>query len=108
MENQNKTIDKPVKQKMYVKPEAILNYLLGEEKLHTLITTQGSQVDLFTTDQNLYEALGSIEDRSKIDMNLLVKFLEVTKIRPHEEIAKEQRSVLTLDRVKVINDLLQK
>lgn len=105
--NQNKSKE-PTRQKMYIKPEAILNYLLGEEKLHTLITTQNTQVDLVTTDQNLYEALGSIEDRSKIDINLLVKFLEVTKIKPHEELAKEQRKVLTIERVKQINDLLQK
>ena len=65
------------KQKMYIKPEAILNYLKGEDKLHTLITTQSTQVDLVTTDQNLYEAMGSVEKRSEIDLNLLVKFLEV-------------------------------
>ena len=58
------------KQKMYIKPEAILNYLKGEDKLHTLITTQSTQVDLVTTDQNLYEAMGSVEKRSEIDFDI--------------------------------------
>ncbi|AJF60896.1 TPA: hypothetical protein HA239_03355 [Candidatus Woesearchaeota archaeon] len=91
MENANK-------QKMYLKPEAILKYLMGEEKLHTLITTQNTEVNLITTDQSLYEALGSVDDRSKINLNLLVKLLEVVKIVPHDEMAKEERKVLSPER----------
>ncbi|MCM2325184.1 MAG: hypothetical protein NDI94_01875 [Candidatus Woesearchaeota archaeon] len=84
---------------MLIKPEAILRYLKGEEKLHTLITTQNDMVQLITTDQYLYEALGSVENRNEIDMNLLVKFLEVTKIVPHEDMTKEARKILTHERV---------
>jgi hypothetical protein len=96
---------KPVKnkQKLYVKPEAIMNYLLGEEKLKTLFTAQSSLIELVTSDQNLYEALGSIQDRSKIDINLLVKFLEVTKIVPHFDLMKTKRKILTPDRVDELN-----
>ncbi|MEK6916497.1 MAG: hypothetical protein AABW92_02020 [Nanoarchaeota archaeon] len=86
------------KQKMYLKPEAILKYLMGEEKLHTLITTQNTEVQLITTDQNIYEALGSVDDRSKINLNLLVKMLEVVKIMPHEEMMKEERKILSPER----------
>lgn len=95
------------KQKMYIKPEAILNYLKGEDKLHTLITTQSTQVDLVTTDQNLYEAMGSVENRSEIDLNLLVKFLEVVKIMPHIDLVKEERKVLTPERVEEIRALIK-
>ena len=86
------------KQKMYLKPEAILKYLMGEEKLHTLITTQNTEVQLITTDQNIYEALGSVDDRSKINLNLLFKMLEVVKIMPHEEMMKEERKILSPER----------
>lgn len=95
------------KQRMYVKPEAILNYLKGEDNLHTLITAQSSQVDLVTTDQNLYEALGSVEDRKEIDINLLVKFLEVVRIKPHEELMNTERKILTDNRVKEIRSMIK-
>ncbi len=83
------------KQKMYLKPEAILKYLMGDENLHTLITTKNTEFDIITTDQNLYEALGSVEDRNKIDLNLLVKLFEVASIVPHTEMTKEERKILT-------------
>ena len=67
------------KQKLYLKADAIFKYLTGEDNLHTLITTQNTEVELITTDQSLYEALGSV-NRDEIDVNLLVKLLEVTTI----------------------------
>jgi len=94
------------KQRMYLRPEAILNYLKGEEKLHTLITTQNTQVELVTTDQNLYEALGSVENRNEINLNLLVKLLEVVKICPHEDLDKKERTILTPQRVEEIRGKL--
>lgn len=96
------------KQKMYIKPEAILNYLKGEDKLHTLITTQNTQVDLITTDQSLYEALGSIENRNEIDINLLIKLLEVVTIMPHNQLMKEERKILTPERVDEIRGMIKK
>ena len=87
------------KQRMFISSEALLKFLTGEDKLHTLITTQNSQVELITTDQAIYEALGSVEDRKEIDINLLVKFFEVTKVFPHMELMKEERKVLTPEKV---------
>jgi hypothetical protein len=90
------------KQKMLLRPQAILKYLKGDEKLHTLITAQNTEVDLITTDQNLYEALGSVENRSEINLNLLVKMLEVTTIHHHKDMLKEERKILTPERVEEI------
>ncbi len=90
------------RQKMFLKPEAILRYLSGNEELHTLITTKNTEVDFVTTDQSLYEALGSTESRDKIDMNLLVKLLEVTTIVPHAEMLRQERKILTDERVEEI------
>jgi hypothetical protein len=90
------------KQKMFLRSEAILKYLMGEENLTTLITAQNTEVELITTDQNLYEALGSVEDRNKIDLNLLVKLFEVTTVMPHTEMTKEERKILTPQKVEEI------
>ena len=87
------------KQKMYLKADAILKYLMGEDNLHTLITTQNTEVDLVTTDQSLYEALGSVHNRDEINMNLLVKLLEVTTVLSYKETMKQDRKILTEDRV---------
>ena len=87
------------KHKMYLGPDVILKYLMGEENLHTLITTQNTEVDLVTTDQNLYEALGSVKERNEININLLVKLLEVATIMPHSEMMKEERKILTPEKV---------
>ncbi|MFH2021589.1 MAG: hypothetical protein ABIJ34_09350 [archaeon] len=86
------------KQKMFINAEALLKYLKGEDQLHTLITTQNHMVELVTTDQSIYEALASVEDRKEIDLNLLVKFLEVTKIVSYAESTKETRKILTPER----------
>ena len=94
------------KQKMFLRAEAILRYLRGNEELHTLITTKNTEVDLVTTDQSLYEALGSIENRSEIDLNLLVKLLEVTTITPFQEMMKQDRKILTDERVKELRDMV--
>ena len=69
------------KQTMYLTAEAIYKYLLGiDDTIETLILCRSSQINLITTDQSLYEALGSIKDRTMIDYNKLVKLLEVTDI----------------------------
>lgn len=90
---------------MYLRAEAILKYLKGDDKLNTLITAQNTEVELVTTDQSLYEALGSIEKRNDIDINLLVKLLEVTTVMPYSEMMKQERKILTEERV---NELREK
>jgi hypothetical protein len=50
MEKTEKTEKKAdTKQKMLLKPEAILKYLMGEDKLHTLVTAKSSQIILLKT-----------------------------------------------------------
>ena len=75
---------------------------ITEEKLHTLITTQNTQVDLTTTDQELYEALGSVKKRNEIDINLLVKLLEVTTVESFEHQNNKKRKILTHEKVEEI------
>jgi hypothetical protein len=69
------------KQTYYLTSEAILKYFLGKsEQIDTLILCRGDEVNLTTTDFNLYEALGSVENREKFDINKLIKFLETVHI----------------------------
>jgi hypothetical protein len=51
-----------------------------------------------TTDQALYEALGSIEDRDTINFNKLIKLLEVTTIASFKTAMKKSRNILTHER----------
>lgn len=70
-----------VKQTYYLTSEAILKYFLGKsEQIDTLILCRGDEVNMTTTDFNLYEALGSVENREKFDINKLIKFLETVHI----------------------------
>ena len=86
------------KQKLFVKPEAIIKYMLGtSEELDTLITCKGDSVNMITTDQALYEALGSI-GRDKIDYAKLIKFLEVTEITSLKQWKNQDRTILTPER----------
>lgn len=88
---------------MYLTAETIYKFLTGlDDKLETLILCKSSYVKFLTTDQSLYEAIGSIGDRSKIDYNKLVKLLEVTEIKPFTMMMKKPRKILTDDRVQEI------
>ena len=75
------------KQTLYLTAEAIYRYLLGmDENLETLILCKSQTVNLITTDQSLYEAIGSVEDKNNtIDYNKLVKLFEVTTVKSFEE-----------------------
>ena len=69
------------KQTYYLTSEAILKYFLNKsEQINTLIMCRGDEVNLTTTDFNLYEALGSIEQRDNFNINKLIKFLESVHI----------------------------
>lgn len=92
------------KQKMYLKAEAILKYLLGKsEEIDTLIMCKSSEIDLVTSDQSLYEAIGSIKERNKIDYNKLVKLLEVTEVISFKKDMRKKRNILTEERVDELN-----
>ncbi len=106
--NQMKTnLPNTGKQKMYLKAEALLRYLLGrDDKLDTLIMCKGGQVDLVTSDQSLYEALGCIVADDKFHINRLVKMLEVVDVVSYVTGMKQERKILKEERVKELRDLL--
>ena len=85
----------PRKQRMFLSPEAILRYLISDnEKLDTLIMCKSSEIDLFTSDHNIYEAIASIKPYDSFKLNKLAKLLEVAGVVPHnktKEILKHER-----------------
>ena len=100
-------MENKTKNKMYLTAEMILKYLMGDDKLHTIITTKNTEFELVTTDQSLYEALGSVENRNEINLNLLVKLLEVTTVMPFQEMMKQERKILTNERVDDLRNKLK-
>ncbi|MFH1439740.1 MAG: hypothetical protein ABIG89_04185 [Candidatus Woesearchaeota archaeon] len=94
-------------QKTYLKAESIIKYLKGDNDLETAIMC-GTANNLVTSDQSLYEALGSIGDKSIIDLNKLVKFLEVVEIISYTKNFRRQRIILTPKRAEELNNIIEK
>lgn len=91
------------KQTYYLTSEAVLKYFLGtSENIDTLIMCKGTEVNLTTTDFNLYEALGSIEQRDNFNINKLIKFLEAVHIESGS------KKVLTHERVEELRKLAER
>ncbi len=84
---------KPEKKKLLLKPEAILRYLISaDEDMENLIFFRSSDVDIITTDRNVYEALGSVKPYDEFKLNKLAKLFEVVEVQPQEKvILKDER-----------------
>ena len=97
------------KQKLYLKAGAILKYFLGtSNKIENLILCKNNEVDLVTTDQDLYEALGSLKDYDNFNQRKLVKFLEVVEIGSLKRVKGRERSILTHERVEELRKIALK
>ncbi|MBT4540145.1 hypothetical protein HOC35_01410 [Candidatus Woesearchaeota archaeon] len=92
-------------QRRYLKAEAIIKYFNGDNTLETEIMCKPKN-NLVTSDQSLYEALGSFEDKSLVDINKLVKFLEVVEVISFVSTFKQPRKILTPQRVDELNKLV--
>ena len=61
---------------------ALLRYLIGgDDALETMIICKPNQMRILTTEQALYEALGSIKEYDHFKLNKLVKLLEIIELR---------------------------
>lgn len=85
-------------QKSYLNSEIILKYLITEDdKINTLIMCKSSEINLVTSDYEVYEAIGSIKPYDNFKLNKLTKLLEVIELVPHpnkdknKDILKEKR-----------------
>ncbi|MBI4440490.1 hypothetical protein HY638_05950 [Candidatus Woesearchaeota archaeon] len=85
-----------MRKKLFVSPQTILKFLISDDdKTDTLIMCKSAEVDLVTDGYSIYEALGSIKQYDKFQLNKLTKLLEVVEILPR----KREQQVLTHERV---------
>lgn len=105
--NPNRTMSS---KSMMLKASAILKYLLqSDEQIDTLITCKPSNVELICYDQSLYEALGSLKEYDNFNSRRLVKFIESVDIISFKKNMRQQRPVLTDERVeKLRSEALKK
>jgi hypothetical protein len=94
------------KQKVYLKAGGIMRFLLGtSKKIDDMVMCKSSEIDLVTTDQDLYEALGSIKDYDNFNQRRLVKFLEVVEVGSLERVKGIKRKILTDERVEELRKI---
>ncbi len=97
------------KQKLYLKAGAILKYFLGtSDRIDTLVMCRSNEIDLVTTDQDLYEALGSLKDYDNFNQRKLVKFLEVVEIGSLKRVKGTERTILSHERVEELRKIALK
>ena len=83
--------------------EAILRYLItDDEKMDTCIMCKPVNLQLITTDHNLYEALGSIKEYDTFKLNKLTKLLEVADVVPYKQTNRMAKPILKDERVEEI------
>jgi hypothetical protein len=92
-----------IRREVYLTARDIYIFLTEEEsEFDDLIICFNQNNLISTTDQSLYEAIGSVEDRSTVNYNKLVKLLEVVTIKSYSFATKKARKILTEKRVKEV------
>lgn len=93
-------------QKFFVKSDIILKYLITEDDAtDTLITCKSSEIDLITTDYDIYCALASIKPYDKFNFNKLKKLFEAVEVVSYAYANKKPKPVLKDEDVENIRKL---
>ncbi len=91
------------KAKIHLNAPTILRFLIGDDELvNDLIILGIKEKDLMTTDKDLYEALGSITKYDSFRPTKLAKFFEMVDVYPFRDMARQQKPVLTFEKVEGI------
>ena len=105
----NKASKTEAKSQYFLTAEAILKYLMGtNERIVTMITCKDVNTELVTTDFELYQAFGSLKDYDNIAKAKLVKLLETVDIVSHRRERKQDKKILTHERVEQLRSLALK
>ena len=94
------------KQKLFVKTDIILRYLItDDDATDTLITCKSSEIDLVTSDYDVYKALASIKQYDKFNLNKLKKFFEVVEILSYAQTMRKPKPIIKEEDVENIRKL---
>jgi len=94
------------KQKLFIKAETILKYLItNDDATDTLITCKSSEIDMITSDYDIYLALAAIKQYDNFNMNKLRKFFEVVEIMSYAQTMKKPKPILKDEDVENIRKL---
>lgn len=88
-----------IKNSVRLNAEIILKYLIGnDEKIETMIMCKNPNVDLATTDKEVYDALGSLRPYDSFKINRLTKFFENVDVHSFRQNTGSEKQVLTFQR----------
>ena len=88
------------KRSVYLNSETLLKFFLGtDDQIDTLIQCRGTEVDLITYDNDLYEALGSIKPYDNFQFQKLMKLFEVLDILSYRKNFGKEKPILTHQKV---------
>jgi len=94
------------KQKFFVKSETILKYLItDDDATDTLITCKSSEIDLVTSDYDVYKALASIKQYDRFNLNKLKKLFEAVEIVSYAQNMKKAKPIIKEEEVESIRKL---
>lgn len=95
------------KQKYFIKSDKILKYLItDDDETDTLITCKSSEINLVTSDYDVYQALASIKNYDKFNLNKLKKLFEVVEIVSYAQNMKKEKPILKNDDVERLRKLV--
>ena len=87
------------KKQVMLNAAAILKYLVGnDEKIETMIMCKDPHLSLATTDNEIYNALGSLKPYDSFKINRLTKFFENVDVRSFRQNTGSEKPVLTFER----------
>ncbi|HLD33899.1 MAG TPA: hypothetical protein VJB66_04180 [Candidatus Nanoarchaeia archaeon] len=93
---------------VFLNSEMLLQYLLGtNDQVETLILCKPNNLELVTSDFNLYEALGSVKQPDNITFNKITKLLEAVEITSFKEITNANKPILKEDRVEELRNAVK-
>ena len=94
------------KQKYFIKAEKILKYIItDDDKTDTLIMCKSSEIDLVTSDYDIYKALASVKPYDNFKLNKLAKFFEVAEIISYKEKMQKEKPILKENDVEELRKL---
>ncbi|MBS3119598.1 hypothetical protein J4475_02135 [Candidatus Woesearchaeota archaeon] len=88
---------------VHLSADSILKYLLGtDEAIATMIKCKSPDMQIVTTDLELYQAAGSLQKYDDVPVSRFAKLLEVVDITSHRQITGNEKPVLTHQHVDVL------